>query len=130
MTERLVMKMFQIFTLSLFILSLHQASYGITERDVRSFGENDEFIYSNNTNTEYDRLCIMSAHQNKMRNQLRQEAQSKQSAPLKTMLSNTSKPIEIIQQSKNLPLTEVITTQTPDSVCDLISFFNKFNTTK
>jgi len=62
------MKTFQIFTLGLLFLLSHQASYGVTDRDVRSFGENNEYIYPHSTNTEYDRLCIAHAHQNRINN--------------------------------------------------------------
>ena len=99
------MKTFQSITLSLFFVSLHQALFCITDRDVRSFGERNNYICQEiNTNTEYDRLCAVAAEQNSMRNE--------QATPMR----QASKPIAIKQQQEKTEEPKSIVTTSPNSV--------------
>ena len=103
------MKTLQTIVLGLFFVSLHQALFCITERDVRSFGERSDYIYPEiNMNTEYGRLLIAAAHQNKMSNE---------KATFKRQVSN---PIAISQQPKNDLSSQSSVAGSPDSVWSLL----------
>lgn len=111
------MKTFQTFILGLFLISLSQTSFCITDADVYSFGEDDTFFYPTSKNSERDRLLNLYADQRRA-----SRAQVKISQPARTL--STSNPIVIIQQQSNSPANKNVITQSPDSVWGLLAYFS------
>ncbi len=122
------MKTFHTLVLGLFISFFHQISFGITEHDVLSFGENDEYIYPHSTDTTHDRLLIARAHQNRMRRIQDQETPLNQALPLNVFSEVVHK--EVVAPQQDVSTSHAMLASTPDSVSNLYSCFNEFNNIK